>query len=56
MDIPPTIEGLRHARNLLAKQWQKEKQRVVSLRQRITELEAQLEDLRKNPPHRGGIH
>jgi cell division protein FtsB len=51
-----TKEGLRHARNQLYKQWHKERQRVGDLRRRIKELEAQLEDLRKNPPRSGGIH
>tara|TARA_R110002167_G_scaffold143958_2_gene333713 strand:- start:54737 stop:54907 length:171 start_codon:yes stop_codon:yes gene_type:complete len=56
MDIPPTIEGLRHARNQLYKQWQKEKQRVASLRQTIAALEAEVAELKKKSPHRGGIH
>lgn len=38
MDIPPTIEGLRHARDLLAKQLAKERQRTADLRRRIEEL------------------
>ena len=32
MNIPPTIEGLRHARNLIHKQWQKERQRADDLK------------------------
>ena len=37
-----TIEGLRHARSLLYKQWDKERQRVVSHQQTIERLKLEL--------------
>lgn len=47
MNTQPTIEGLRAARNLLFKQWKKERQRAVDLKKRNEELQVQLDLLKK---------
>jgi cell division protein FtsB len=44
-NVPPTIEGLRHARNQLYKQWHKERQRARDLKKRNEELVGENESL-----------
>ncbi len=47
MNIPPTIEGLRHARNIVTKQWQKERQRAADLKKRNEDLLGEIEILKR---------
>ena len=44
---PCRCEGLRHARNLVTKQWQKEKQRAEDLRKLADERAKEIEDLKR---------
>tara|TARA_R110002167_G_C12707228_1_gene655123 strand:- start:25197 stop:25385 length:189 start_codon:yes stop_codon:yes gene_type:complete len=46
-DDNPTIEGLRHARNQIYKQWDKERQRAASHKERIEELLKEIVDLKR---------
>jgi chromosome segregation ATPase len=43
MNIPPSIEGLRHARNLLAKQLEKERSRVRAAKEQRDEIQVKFE-------------
>lgn len=47
IDKPPSIEGLRHARNLMHKQWEKERQRVTNLMERNKTLVGENEMLKR---------
>lgn len=47
IDKPPSIEGLRHARNLMHTQWEKERQRANDLKKRNETLVGEIEMLKR---------
>lgn len=47
IDKPPSIEGLRHARNLMHIQWEKERQRANDLKKRNETLVGEIEMLKR---------